>query len=202
MDPNSAGAVADQLREDIRLGRLRPGTVLRQDALAHRFGVSRQPIRLALQSLRASGLVAGRPDRSVEIVGLSAAAARDLARVRLLVEREALALAVPLRSERDTLEARHLQARIEIEVEPRRIEDLDCAFHAALYRPCGNARLLTLIEDLRRENRRPYEDQPAGSKQRLRFARQHRKILRSYTAGDGPGAVAALEEHLDGTTGG
>src|SRR5262245_20060521 len=113
MDPSSTLSVADWLREDIRLGRLPPGTVLRQDALAERFGVSRQPIRLALESLRASGLVAVRRDRSVEIVGLSPQAVRDLARVRLLVEREALALAVPNRTERGILEARQLQERLE-----------------------------------------------------------------------------------------
>jgi DNA-binding GntR family transcriptional regulator len=196
MDPTPAISLADQLREDIRVGRLLPGTVLRQEALAHRFGVSRQPIRLALQSLRAAGLIADRSDRSVEIVGLSADAARDLARVRLLVEREALALAIPHRTERDLLEAKHLQARIEIEVEPQLIEELDCAFHSTLYRPCGNVRLLKLIEDLRREYRRPYEEQPVGSKRRSRFLKQHRNILRKYASGDGPGAVAALEEHL------
>jgi DNA-binding GntR family transcriptional regulator len=200
MDPNPTTLVADQLREDIRLGRLLPGTVLRQDALAERFGVSRQPVRLALQSLRASGLVAVRPDRSVEIVGLTREAVRELMQVRLVVEREALALAIPRRAERNVLEAKHLQARLEIEADPQRIEELDCAFHSALYQPCGNSRLLQLIEELRRENRRPYEQQPVGSKQRAQLSRQHRSLLRSYAAGDAPAALAALDDHLRATT--
>lgn len=199
MDPNTAISVTRQLREDIRIGRLLPGTVLRQDALAARFGVSRQPVRLALQNLRASGLVAVRPDRSVEIVGLTADAIRDLAQVRLLVECEALALAILHRTEKDILEAKYLQARIEIEVEPRLIEELDCAFHSALYKPCGNARLLKLIDDLKRENRRPYEQQPLGSRRRAQFAKQHRALLRRYASGDVPGAVAVLKEHLNET---
>jgi DNA-binding GntR family transcriptional regulator len=199
MDPNTAISVTNQLREEIRIGRLLPGTVLRQDALAARFGVSRQPVRLALQNLRASGLVAVRPDRSVEIVGLTADAIRDLAQVRLLVEREALALAILHRTEKDILEAKYLQARIEIEVEPRLIEELDCAFHSALYKPCGNARLLKLIDDLKRENRCPYEQQPLGSRRRAQFAKQHRALLRRYTSGDVPGAVAVLKEHLNET---
>jgi DNA-binding GntR family transcriptional regulator len=158
--------------------------------------VSRQPIRLALQSLRDSGLLSARPDRSVEIAGLSTEAVRDLARVRLLVEREALALAIPNRTERDILEAKQLQARIEIETDPTSIGELDCAFHSALYKPCGNARLLKLIEDLRREFRRPYEEQPLGSKHRARFAKQHRSILRAYMSGDASASIAALEAHL------
>lgn len=188
--------VTDQLREDIRVGRLPPGSVLRQDVLAGRFGVSRQPIRLAIASLRASGLVTVRRDRSVEVVALSYDALRDLVAVRLLVEREALVRAIPHRTERSVLEAKHLLARIEVETDPGQLEELDCAFHSALYGPCRNARLLKLVDDLRREYRHPYEEQPVGSKQHAIWSKQHRNLLRRYAAGDSAGAVMALEEHL------
>lgn len=196
MDPNSASAIASHLSEDIRVGRLAPGSILRQDALAERFGVSRQPIRLAIEVLRTSGLLAVRRDRSVEVVGMSAAALRDLLGVRALVEREALVLAIPHLKERHILEARHLQERIEIETEPRVLEELDCAFHSALYTPCNNARLLKLIEELRREDRRPYSEQPTGSATRTKWSKQHRNLLRKCAAGDAASAAAALDEHL------
>src|SRR5512135_1194964 len=95
MDPNSASAIAAELQADIRLGRLPPGSVLRQDELAGRFGVSRQPIRLAIETLRAAGLVAARRDRSVEVAGLPPQALGELLALRRLVEREALLLAMP-----------------------------------------------------------------------------------------------------------
>lgn len=196
MDPNSPGAIASCLREEIRLGRLPPGSILRQDALAERFGVSRQPIRLAIAVLRTSGLVTVRRDRSVEVGGISAQALRDLLVVRALVEREALVLAVPHLSERDILEARQLQERIEIETEPRLLEELDCAFHSALYKPCNNARLLKLIEELRCEDRRPYSEQPMRSSARAKWSKQHRNLLQRCAAGDAANAVAVLEEHL------
>jgi DNA-binding GntR family transcriptional regulator len=196
MDPSSGSEIARCLQEDIRLGRLPQGSILRQEALAERFGVSRQPIRLAIEALRTSGLVAVRRDRSVEVVGISADALRDLLSVRVLVEREALVLAMPHLTERDVLAARQLQERIEVETEPRLLEELDVAFHAALYKPCNNARLLVLIEELRREDRRPYREQPAGSAARAKWSRQHRKVLSKCAAGDAAGAVAVLEEHL------
>jgi DNA-binding GntR family transcriptional regulator len=196
MDPSSPSEIAKSLQEDIRLGRLREGAILRQEALAERFGVSRQPIRLAIEALRTSGLVAVRRDRSVEVVGMSADALRNLLSVRVLVEREALVLAVPHLTERDVLAARQVQERIEVETEPRSLEDLDVAFHAALYKPCNNARLLVLIEELRREDRRPYWEQPTGSATRAKWSRQHRKILSKCAAGDAASAVAVLEEHL------
>jgi DNA-binding GntR family transcriptional regulator len=196
MDPNLATEIVHHLKEDIRYGRLRPGSALRQDALAARFGVSRQPVRMAIEVLRASGLVTLRRDRSVEIVGTSAQARRDLIAVRTLIEREALLLAVPRLEQEDILRARHVQEQIEIEKDPKRLEDLDCAFHLALYQPCNNVRLLKLIEDLRREDLRPYHEQPIGSPARAQWSKQHRKLLRACAAGGVADAAAALEVHL------
>ena len=196
MDPTLPKRITEQLAEDIRSGRLQPGAVLGQEALATRFGLSRQPIRLALQSLRASGLVRIRPDRSLEVAQLSTEQLRDLVAVRLLIEREALRLALPKRQVRDVLEATQIQQRLELEKDPRVIEQLDLAFHTALYRPCGNARLLQLVEEFRSEDRRPFHEQQIGSKSRERWARQHRRILKMYDSGDSAGADAALTAHL------
>lgn len=49
--------VADQLRRAIVTGRLRPGTVLVESALASRMHVSRAPVREAVQMLEHDGLV-------------------------------------------------------------------------------------------------------------------------------------------------
>jgi DNA-binding GntR family transcriptional regulator len=196
MDPNPPNAISAQLQEDIRLGRLARGTVLHQEVLASRFGVSRQPIRLAIQSLRAAGLVALRQDRSVEVAGPSREELRELVAIRLILEREALRIAVPRRTERNVLEATHLQERQEIEDDPRQLDALDSAFHSALYQPCENARLLRLISELRSEDQRPYREQKAGSAKRALWSKQHRRLLRRYAAGDCDGALLALEQHL------
>lgn len=49
--------VADQLRRAIVTGRLRPGTVLVESALAQQMHVSRAPVREAVQMLERDGLV-------------------------------------------------------------------------------------------------------------------------------------------------
>ena len=196
MDPNTPHAIATSLQHDVRCGRLRPGAILHQEELAKRFAVSRQPIRLALEILRASGLVVARRDRSLEIADFSADAIRDLQAVRALVEREALTLAIPRLSDREMLEAAHIQERLEIETDPKILVELDCAFHAALYKPCGNRRLLKLIEDLRREDLRPYKEQPMGSSNRRTWSREHRSLIRKCRACDAAAAIAVLGKHL------
>lgn len=49
--------IADRLRQSIVSGKLRPGTVLRETALARQLNVSRAPIREAIQILENDGLV-------------------------------------------------------------------------------------------------------------------------------------------------
>ena len=197
-------SIAQQIEAEIRSGALSPpGSVLQQEALAARFAASRQPVRMALGLLRASGLVVARRDRSVEVAGLSAAALRDLLAVRRLVEREALTLALPrLKRERDLLEARQIQERIEIESRPGRVGTARPRLsHAALYRAGGNARLLALVNELRGEDIRPYAMQPPGSPARAAYARQHRDLLHACTVGNLASALAALDTHFAASTG-
>lgn len=64
--PSSVISVHDQivarLRSDVRNGVLPPGEPLREVQLARRFGVSRSPIRQALQQLTAEGVLHARPN--------------------------------------------------------------------------------------------------------------------------------------------
>jgi DNA-binding GntR family transcriptional regulator len=200
MDPRLPATIASGLQDDIRTGRLPPGSVLRQEELAGRFGVSRQPIRQVIEILRGTGLVAPRRDRSVEVVAPSADAQRELLAVRLLLEQDALARAIPNLHDSDLLQARQIQERLEQADDPAVIEELDTGFHAALYQPCGNLRLLRLIETLRREDLRPYASQPRGSSRRSRWAREHRSLLRACAARDAAQASALLATHLSAPT--
>ncbi|MCC7272332.1 MAG: GntR family transcriptional regulator [Alphaproteobacteria bacterium] len=195
MDPN---AIETAIRDEIEAGRLMPGTALRQEALAARFGVSRQPVRLALGSLLAAGLVERRTDRGLAVAGISAPAAAELAAVRVLVETEALRLALPKLDAVRLRRAHRIAADIVEEDDPAAIEELDVAFHAILYAPGGNARLLRLVEALRREGRRAYAVQPPGSAFRRRLAAEHAAILAACEASDAAAAVRTLTDHLRG----
>jgi DNA-binding GntR family transcriptional regulator len=193
MDPN---LIADTLRRDIETRALPPDAVLRQEELAERFGVSRQPVRQALDRLLAEGLVLRRSDRSLAVAGLSDEESRELTALRILVEGEALRLSLPQLDAKALRRATRLAEDLAEEEEPAAIEELDVAFHAALYAACGNARLLRLIDGLRREGRRAYTVQPRGSAFRAAMAVQHEAILAACRAGDGAAAVAALSDHL------
>jgi DNA-binding GntR family transcriptional regulator len=65
--PTKADEIAIVLEEAILSGEMEPGVVLRQEQLSTEFGVSRTPIREALQQLAALGLVSMAGGRGVQV---------------------------------------------------------------------------------------------------------------------------------------
>jgi DNA-binding GntR family transcriptional regulator len=197
MDTNEIMA---SLRQDIETGTLAPGAVLKQERLAERFGVSRQPIRQALDRMLASGLLQRRPDRSLAVAGLSEEQARELAEIRLSLEAAALEASVAALTESDLRKARRLNDDLLEENDPRRIEELDIAFHRTLYGRSENQRMLTMIDDLRRESRRAYARQTKGSTARDQLHAEHQAIIEACARKNAARARAALSQHLQHTT--
>ena len=72
------------LRADISSGKLAPGAVLRQAELAEQFGTSRIPVREALNSLQAEGLVQIEPNRGAFVTTLSAEELHDVSWAEIL----------------------------------------------------------------------------------------------------------------------
>lgn len=193
MDPNF---LENTLREEIELGKLSPGTQLKQEDLAARFGVSRQPVRAALERLLTAGLLTRMTDRTVAVSKWSPTEARDLLGVRIALETEALRLSLPHLDDATIRKARRVSEVLADEEEPEEIERLDVRFHKLLYQFCGNDRLGKMIEDLRREGRRIYAMQPKPSRMRTSLFEEHQAIVAACEQGDAKQAVTALSQHL------
>jgi DNA-binding GntR family transcriptional regulator len=71
LESTKADDIAVLIEEAIVSGELAPGSVLRQEELSERFGVSRTPVREALRRLSALGLVSFIPNRGVRVRTLS-----------------------------------------------------------------------------------------------------------------------------------
>lgn len=77
--------IAEELERAIIRGELQPGARIRQETIAHRFGVSRMPVREAMRILQARGLLEQR-GRSAVIRFPSPLETRDLFVVRAELE--------------------------------------------------------------------------------------------------------------------
>ncbi|MEU0690683.1 GntR family transcriptional regulator [Streptomyces uncialis] len=83
---NSAGVIAERLRTSIRDGGLLPGTRLVQEKLATELKVSRIPLREAMHTLAAEGLIEVRPQRGMVVAELSHGEIAELFELRLRME--------------------------------------------------------------------------------------------------------------------
>ena len=86
--------VYESLRSDILTCRLAPGDDMREQDLAERYAVSRQPVREALLRLEREHLVTVQPRQGYRVSPISLVDARDLLRFRLALEPACVAEAI------------------------------------------------------------------------------------------------------------
>ena len=82
--------IFDELREDIMSCDLQPGVEIRESELARRYGVSKSPIRDALQKLEFEGLVEIVPRQGHRVLPISVRDAHDILELRETLESAAV----------------------------------------------------------------------------------------------------------------
>jgi DNA-binding GntR family transcriptional regulator len=139
--------VVDQIREAIITGALAPGSPLRQEELAANHSSSRMPIREALRTLSAEGLVQLIPNRGAIVAPIDVAELRENFEMREAAECLAVRLSVPQLSNAQIDKAASIQKQIET-APVQNFGPLNKAFHCALYAPAGRPRLMAHISSL------------------------------------------------------
>lgn len=170
-------------------GELAPGTWLRQDDLARDLGVSKIPVREALQRLAGIGLLSFEPNRGAVTSGLSMEGADENFTLRRSIEPELLRRAVP----RMTIV--HL-AEAELALDSPSIES-NWHFHRALYAASGWTRGVAMVEVLHAAVASYvllYTEHLGGQND---SDDEHRALLDACRSGDADAACDLLEAHLD-----
>jgi len=141
--------IHDALRREILLGTLCLGQELRQDEIAERFEVSRIPVREALQTLAAEGLVELRTHQKALVRKYSAKEIEDIFLVRSLLEPKAGALACRNLREDDLKELHTLLVQMDEVGDPPdfvRYLELNREFHMTIYRAAGSPAISQILE--------------------------------------------------------
>lgn len=144
--------VYGELRRALIGGLFEPSQVLTIRALADALATSTMPVREALSRLVTEKALEALPNRSVRVPPMTPERMDDLLRARILTEGEAIALAATnmttdqLATVEDIL-AEWDDMRERDKVVGRELE-LNQAFHFEIYRACGSAVLLPMIESL------------------------------------------------------
>lgn len=200
-----ANEIRHALQEEIETGRLAPGTPLDERALAARFGVSRTPVREAVQQLAARDLVTVAPRQGITVARLSVAKVRAV--LEVIAEFEGLAAKLAARRVDGTLRARldDTIARCQDAAVTGGTAEYSLAndvFHEAIYAGCRNAYLAEQIRAARRLIQRYRVRDFQTRAQLARSLQDHLRIARAIQAGDESAALEAMLLHVPaGTTG-
>ncbi len=171
------GYVADRLREAILRGQLKPGQKLDQNELAELLNVSRSPVREALRTLAAEGLVEVYPHRGAVVAELSPEEFEEISIIRVVLEGMAARLAAPHIDDERIALLTDVLAELENTTDLDRWVELNRRFHNTIYQAVHRPRLLSFIENLR-ITMTPYIRQYIASEEHLNAARiGHRRIL-------------------------
>lgn len=187
------------LKEEILANRITPGSVLQEVPLAASLGVSRGPIREALGSLAAEGLVTITPRRGAVVTRFTKEDFLEAYQVREVLEQLAVRISVPRMT---AAEFDHLDAQIEEMVRCSAAADdlgffeANSAFHEAFVNASGNTKLVEIYRRLLAQMR-PYRRPSAQLRGSLdRSVAEHQAIMVAARARDVERAMALVVDHI------
>lgn len=170
--------------------------VIEERKLAERLGVSRTPLRAALNRLIGEGIVKRLSNGSVVVKPFEATELLELLNIRLLLEPEAAFLAtkrIPTQA-LETVEA-ELEAVLEqSEISAEQDWTIDNLVHDLVIRHCPNRSLVGLITDLRLKSRLCNVETLPG--RALHARQEHLQIIKSLSTGLPEKARDAMHVHL------
>ena len=188
-------STVDRVEQWVRRGLIRgdyaPGAWLRQDDLAAELGVSKIPVREALQRLAAASLVTFEPNRGALVRPLTAADAEEIYALRQAIEPELLRRAIGRHTIVDLA-----TAELALTSQSRTLTEANWLFHRALYEAASWPRALSMVETL----------QAAVAPYVLLYTKdlggaahsdpEHQELLEQCRAADALSALRVLGTHL------
>jgi DNA-binding GntR family transcriptional regulator len=198
-----ADEIVIRLRKAILSGQFKPDERLGEQFLAKTLGVSRGPIREALNRLEHEGLVIIYRNRGAFVARLSREDVDEVYSLRLALEKLALRLAIQNAGASDLDEMQAIIDTMASYLERGLTEqagaELDVRFHDILYRSTNHKRLYDCWENLRPQIHVFLLSRAAANPDFRQYAVDgHQAILDAIRDKDEVRAIAILEDHLQG----
>jgi DNA-binding GntR family transcriptional regulator len=144
--------VADSLREAIRSGSLPADTRLVEQELAERLGVSRVPVREAIQMLVDEGLVRKTPRRGAYVYLPSSSEIDEISSLRVVLEQFVVQRAIENWTDDCEATLRAIVAQMRTAMQNgdyQHVYEQDYAFHQALWQIADHSILFEVVSSLR-----------------------------------------------------
>ncbi|MBC7478217.1 MAG: GntR family transcriptional regulator [Pseudorhodobacter sp.] len=185
------------IMEAIEAGSFKPGDRLVEAELAERFGVSRTPVREALQRLETQAMVT-RDGRSLIVASLDHNDLSELYAVRTELEGLAARLAARHATEEEVhvLRSMVVEDRALLGRDPRLLSRANKRFHKQIHLASHNRFLVQQLDLVHRSMALMATTSFAAEGRDGPALAEHEKIVQAIEARDGDAAYAALKAHI------
>lgn len=191
-------AIYEQVLDAIYQGRLAPGSVVNEAALAQELGVSRGPVREAVRRLQGIQLVTREPYMKARVVTMSAEAVIELFELRMALEGMACFLATQRMGDEDIdelLVAFERHHRLQGEGADAGVRPFD--LHERIARASGNGRIINALCGDLYHLLRIYRRHSGTVLERTSDAYpEHWQILRAMKSRDAALAESLMRAHI------
>ncbi len=191
--------VYEELKRQILIGEIAPGTRMMEVELADDMGVSRTPVREAIRKLEKEGLVTIEPRRGAYASDISIKDIEDVLEVRQDLEGMAAALAAQKANDEQKEQLRKVTDQYRNAVESGDVSEMircDEAFHKLIVSCSDNKTLVQLVSQVQELALRfryiYYDDFTRFGSQPM----EHKEIADAILSGDSEKARRAAGEHI------
>lgn len=192
------GVTTERLRRLILSGELSAGETLRQDELSAQLGVSRTPLREAIITLQAEGLVVSHPHKGAVVYKPTADELKSIYEVRALLEPQAARIAARNMTPERLAEIESVITRLNQETSPWELIRLNHDFRETLYAATGNKHLVDMIRNLTLRAD-PYVGLLVGGPWRPFSHEEFKDLMTALRTCDGDAAAELTRNHLEAT---
>jgi DNA-binding GntR family transcriptional regulator len=196
--PSASIIISRYLREAIISGDLAENEPIRQDQIATMFNVSKIPVREALKTLEAEGLVVFYRNRGAVVAAISEPELAQMFEVRILLESSILRLSVPNMTEKDFKKIAVACDRFIMEDDASRWAELNWELHLSMYEAANRPFMVNMIKSIHDKLERYLRVQLTVSDGLIQADKEHRKILEACKKRDADGAAELMKKHIAG----
>jgi len=187
------------LEDQIISQKLRPGEAVTEMKLSRELGVSRTPVREALQRLDREGLIKLIPNKGAVVLGISEQDLIDIYKIRMRLEGLAARIAAEKRDEalcRELCDNVDLTGFYMAKGDIEKVKNLDSEFHDIIYRCCESRMLGKTLSELHRYIASYRKLSLAVSGRIEHSLSEHKEIYDAIAAGNADAADALMSEHV------
>lgn len=196
-DQSLATQTAARIREMLITGELSPGTKLSEQQISTQFGISRNTLREVFRLLTSQNLLTYIPNRGVFVATPDEASVVDIYRVRRVVQKGAVQVAIPghpalIRMKRLLAQTAWAQAAADW----RQVGTINMEFHRAMVELCDSPRLSACFDLVLAELRLVFVQLEDTAHLHEPYIAQNAEILVFLEAGDIETAGKLLDNYL------